>query len=158
MRNYTFLEFIKWYFNFTTDKFFVQPSECRRGNISKRERLPLIIIAYLVLVGSWGILFLPMSGKMWLFALVVIVPILFLYVNQFSLLYYLLLYGKYKTLNRSLNDKAIVYEFIFHKSEKSVRSTISKHYKVVYTTGNIFCLKYRLVDISRGKNCKNYFK
>lgn len=157
MNNYNFLEFLKWYFKLTTNMFFVEPSECRRGTISKKERLPLIIISYLVFIGSWGILFLPMSGKVWLFGLVVIIPILWLYVNKFSFLYYLLIYGKYKTLNRSLNDKAIVYEYIFLKSDKSVRSTISKYYKVVYTTGNIFCLKYRLVDRSSSKDSKNYF-
>lgn len=157
MKDYTFFEFVKWHFKLSTDMFFVESYESTRGTISKRERLPLIIIAYLVFVSSWSLLFLQINGIVWLFALIMIIPPLFLCVTRFSILNYIILYSKYKTLSHSINDKAIVSEFVFYKTEKSVWSTISKYHKIVYTTGNIFCLKYVLLDRSDNKSSKKFY-
>ena len=157
MKDYTFFEFVKWHFKLSTDMFFVEPDERKRGTIGKNERLPLIIIAYLVFVCSCSLLFLQINGIVWLFALIMIIPVTSSFVTRFSILYYILLYAKYKTLSRSINDKAIVSEFVLYKTEKSVWSTISKYHKIAYTTGNIFCLKYVLRDRSDKKSSKKFY-
>lgn len=104
-----------------------------------------MIFAYLLMVAS--VLFalsLP-SGFLISIALL-LVAIVLLAMCRFSLIYYYLSYVKYRNRNTSVNDMAIVEECLLLNPKNDIRNTISKYYRVIDVRGNIFILKYDLVE------------
>lgn len=139
-----FWAFLKWYFKYTTKKFFDHSNSNRPSYVGNRERLPAIIISYLVFIGSFVILFIPINGINYLSVFGIIISIGFLCLCRFSIIYYFILYKKYINKDKNLNDRIIVEEFIMYDLCKDVRRLISDYYRIVDVAGNIFCLKFKL--------------
>ena len=83
-----FLAFLKWYFKYTTKEFFDHSNSNRPSYVGKRERLPAIIISYLVFIGSFVILFIPINGINYLSIFGFIISIGYLCLCRFSIIYY----------------------------------------------------------------------
>ena len=152
MENKTFFNFMKWYFKFISDKFYVIPVNTSLHYITKKERLGLVVAAYLIFVASWSVLLLQTTGKIWLFLSIMIIPFVLLRLTRFSFTYYFILYKKSKKINRSINDKAIIEECMLYKASKKIRNVINQYYKIIDVTGTIFSLKYYLFDRTKNNN------
>lgn len=152
MENKTFFNFIKWYFKFISDKFYEIPSNTSLPYITKKERLGLVIAAYLIFISSWFILFLEINGKYFLFSIPIIIFIVLLCLTRFSFTYYFILYKKSKKINRSINDKVIIEECMLYKVSKKIRNVINQYYKIIDVRGTIFSLKYYLFDRTKNNN------
>lgn len=152
MENKTFFNFVKWYFKFIGDKFYVIPVNTSLHYITKKERLGLVVAAYLLFIASLSVLFLQMTGKVWLFLFIMIIPIVLLCLTRFSFTYYLILYKKSKKINRSINDKVIIEECMLYKVSKKIRNVINQYYKIIDVKGTIFSLKYYLFDRTKNNN------
>lgn len=156
MNEQRFFKFVKWYFNFTSEKFYGRPSNATMFYISKKERLVAIFMAYLLFFVSWSILFLKINGIFFIFLADIIVFITLLCLTRFSISYYILLFYKIHKKNRSINDRAIVEECIFYNFSKQIRNAILKYYKIADVRGNIFYLKYFLTVKNGNRNIKKY--
>ena len=152
MENKTFFNFMKWYFKFISDKFYVIPVNTSLHYITKKERLGLVVAAYLIFVASWSVLLLQTTGKIWLFLSIMIIPFVLLRLTRFSFTYYFILYKKSKKINRSINDKVIIEECMLYKTSKKIRNVINQYYKIIDVTGTIFSLKYYLFDRTKNNN------
>lgn len=152
MENKTFFNFMKWYFKFISDKFYVIPVNTSLHYITKKERLGLVVAAYLIFVASWSVLLLQTTGKIWLFLSIMIIPFVLLRLTRFSFTYYFILYKKSKKINRSINDKVIIEECMLYKVSKKIRNVINQYYKIIDVTGTIFSLKYYLFDRTKNNN------
>lgn len=152
MENKTFFNFVKWYFKFTSDKFYEIPNSGRY--ITKKERLGLVIAAYLIFISSWFIFFLEINGKYFLISIPIIIFSILLCLTRFSFTYYFILYKKFKNINRSINDKVIIEECMLYKVSKKIRNVINQYYKIIDVRGTIFSLKYYLFDRTK-KNDSN---
>ncbi len=152
MENKTFFNFMKWYFKFISDKFYVIPVNTSLHYITKKERLGLVVAAYLIFVASWSVLLLQTTGKIWLFLSIMIIPFVLLRLTRFSFTYYFILYKKSKKINRSINDKVIIEECMLYKASKKIRNVINQYYKIIDVTGTIFSLKYYLFDRTKNNN------
>lgn len=152
MENKTFFNFMKWYFKFISDKFYVIPVNTSLHYITKKERLGLVVAAYLIFVASWSVLLLQTTGKIWLFLSIMIIPFVLLCLTRFSFTYYFILYKKSKKINRSINDKVIIEECMLYKASKKIRNVINQYYKIIDVTGTIFSLKYYLFDRTKNNN------
>lgn len=152
MENKTFFNFMKWYFKFISDKFYVIPVNTSLHYITKKERLVLVVAAYLIFVASWSILLLQITGKVWLFFSIMIIPFVLLCLTRFSFTYYFILYKKSKKINRSINDKVIIEECMLYKASKKIRNVIHQYYKIIDVRGTIFSLKYYLFDRTKNNN------
>lgn len=155
MENKTFFNFMKWYFKFISDKFYVIPVNTSLHYITKKERLGLVVAAYLIFVASWSVLLLQTTGKIWIFLSIMIIPFVLLCLTRFSFTYYFILYKKSKKINRSINDKAIIEECMLYKASKKIRNVINQYYKIIDVTGTIFSLKYYLFDRTKNNNCNS---
>jgi len=152
MENQSFSTFIKWHFNLINDKFYSKSSNATRFNISKNERLIAIVVAYIIFVASWSLLFVPIKGNYVFFIMANIIFVALLFMSRFSLLYYLFIFNKYSKINRSLNDRVIVDECILYKTSNRIRQAISVKYKIIEVKGNISCLKFILKNRSSHKH------
>lgn len=152
MENKNFFNFMKWYFKFISDKFYVIPVNTSLHYITKKERLGLVVAAYLIFVASWSVLLLQTTGKIWLFLSIMIIPFVLLCLTRFSFTYYFILYKKSKKINRSINDKVIIEECMLYKASKKIRNVINQYYKIIDVTGTIFSLKYYLFDRTKNNN------
>lgn len=152
MENKTFFNFIKWYFKFISDKFYETPSNTSLHYITKKERLGLVITAYLIFISSWFILFLEINAKYFLFSILIIIFIVLLCLTRFSFTYYFILYKKSKNINRSINDKVIIEECMLYKVSEKIRNVINQYYKIIDVRGTIFSLKYYLFDRTKKNN------
>ena len=156
MVNKTFFNFIVWYFKYTNDNLYKKPKSGRY--ITKKERLGLVISAYLLFFSSWLVLFLEIKGNYLLFCIPNIIYIVLLFLTRFSLIYYMILYLKSKKINRSLNDKVIIEECILYKCSEDFRNVINQYFKIVNVRGTIFTMKYYLFYKSKNVNSKSYKK
>lgn len=152
MENKNFFNFMKWYFKFISDKFYVIPVNTSLHYITKKERLGLVVAAYLIFVASWSVLLLQTTGKIWLFLSIMIIPFVLLCLTRFSFTYYFILYKKSKKINRSINDKVIIEECMLYTVSKKIRNVINQYYKIIDVTGTIFSLKYYLFDRTKNNN------
>jgi hypothetical protein len=120
--------------------------------VRKKERLPIVIFAYLLMSAS-ALLFLvsPLPGYLLSIALL-LTAIGFLSMCRFSLIYYCLLYSKYSARNASVNDKIIFDECVLMESNNDIRKLISKYYRVVDVRGNIYALKFDLADKTKKRS------
>lgn len=154
MQNQNYFSFVKWYFNLTTKNHF--PKKPARRSVSQKERLPMVIFAYLSFVSSPVIFFLPFKDSFLLSATIIFISLICLSLCKFSFLYYAILYKKSKTINRSLNDKIIIQECMLYKLSQDVRYMLMKYYKIWNTKGNIFYVKYYLISRKKEEKNKNF--
>ena len=148
-----FINFIKWYFKYTNDKFYYDSNVSSNFHIKRKERLPVVFISYLILIISLVLLFVLIHGFHWFSIFGIIISLGFLYLSRFSIIYYFILYKKYIIKDKSLNDRIIVEEFIMNDLCKDVRRIISDYYRIIDVKGNIFSLKYKLIK-RKDKNKK----
>lgn len=148
-----FLNFIKWYFKYTNDKFYYDSNVSSNFYIKRKERLPVVFISYLILIISLVLLFVPIHGFHWFSIFGIIISLGFLYLCRFSIIYYLTIYKKYIKKDKTLNNRTIVEEFIMYDLSKDVRRLISDYYRIIDVKGNIFSLKYKLIK-RKDKNKK----
>ncbi len=149
-----FLAFLKWYFKYTTKEFFDHSNSNRPSYVGNRERLPAIIISYLVFIGSFVILFIPINGIKYLSVFGIIISIGFLFLCRFSIIYYLFIFFKFVRKNNSFNKKIIFEECILYKFNSKFRRLISNYYKIVDSKGNALVLKIYLQERNKGKKNK----
>lgn len=116
--------------------------------------MPAIIISYLVFIGSFVILFIPINGINYLSVFGFIISIGFLFRCRFSIIYYLFIFFKFVRNNNSFNKKIIFEECILHKLNKKLRRSISNYYKIVDSKGNALVFKIYLQERNKGKNNK----
>ena len=154
MNKYNFFVFLKWYFKYTTKEFFNHSNSNRPSYVGNRERLPAIIISYLVFIGSFVIFFIPINGIYWLSIFGIIISIGFLFLCRFSIIYYLFIFFKFVRKNNSFNKKIIFEECILYKLNSKLRRLISNYYKIVDSKGNALVLKIYLQERNKGKNYK----
>ena len=69
-----------------------------------------------------------------------------LLMSKFSLIYYFILYKKYKDRNKNLNSKIIFDECALFVINKDISTILSKKYKLLDVKRNILFVKYILID------------
>ncbi len=147
----TFLGFLKWHFVYISNLQFPNDSfkECALNNVNtipqRWERLPFIIISYIILLGS--IVFFIFNTQFYKYIVLILgamSSIVFLLTFRFSFIYYIVLYKKYSNKDRSLNDKIIYESGILFDTSKDIRKIINKYFKLKYIGGNIFAVKFYL--------------
>ncbi len=143
MKNENFACFIKWYFNFTSEKFFIKP--VIGSYITKKERIFLIPTAYLLLISSGFIFFLDENYKYFLFCILIYFSFSSLHSAKFSLIFYFVLYLKSKKKYDSINDRILIEEGMIYKTYQKFRNVINQYYKIIRVKGTMFSLKYVLV-------------
>lgn len=139
--------FAKWYFDYLGKiRFDDAPAKIHTATkVRRKERLSIVIFAYLLMVASVLLALILPSGFLISIALLLLAIVL-LAMCRFSFLYYYLAYVKYRNRNASVNDRAIVEECILLNPKNDIRNTISKYYRLIDVRGNIFALKYDLVE------------
>lgn len=149
-----FLAFLKWYFKYTTKEFFDHSNSNCPSYVGNRERLPAIIISYLVFIASFVILFIPINGINYLSVFGIIISIGYLFLCRFSIIYYLFIFFKFVRKNNSFNKKIIFEECILYKINSKFRRLISNYYKIVDSKGNALVLKIYLQERNKGEKNK----
>lgn len=94
--NMTFIQFMKMHYEFTDKDFECGRGHRMRGSISKKERKVLLLIAYTLLLSSFGIIFISILG----FILAFITALIFIVICEFNIVrifYLFLLYRKSKS-------------------------------------------------------------
>lgn len=66
--------------------------------------------------------------------------------SRFSLIYYFILYKKYKDRNKNLNSKIIFDECALFVINKDISTILSKKYKLHDVKWNILFIKYILIN------------
>jgi hypothetical protein len=90
------------------------------------------------------------SGKACYFAFMfLVIALLYLWICEFSFLYYYILFAKYVRRNDSVNDKVIVEGIILREWPRDIEGIITKYYRIRWTDGNLFAVKYYLVERSK---------
>ena len=146
-----YLCFFKWYYEYFGNAVFDNslPKNSTAIKIRRKERLPVIVLAYLFLLASVVLfLLLPPPGVL-LSAGLLISAIVLLCMCRFGLFYYYLVYRRYRNRDHSVNDCAITEECILLNSKNVIRKTIEKHYRIIDIRGNIFAMQYHLVERSK---------
>lgn len=149
-----FWAFLKWYFKYTTKEFFDNSNSNTPSYVGNKERLPFIIISYLIFITSFVILFIHIKGIYWFSIFGFIISIGFLFLCRFSTIYYLFIFFKIVRNNNLFNKKIIFEECILHKLNKKLRRSISNYYKIVDSKGNALVFKIYLQERNKGKNNK----
>ena len=145
--------FVKWYYEYLGNAVFdnSRPKNSTAIKIGRKERLPVIVLAYLLLLASVVLfLLLPPPGVL-LSAGLLLAAIVLLCMCRFGLFYYYLMYRRYRNRDHTVNDCAITEECILLNSKNVIRKTIEKHYRIIDIRGNIFAMKYHLVEKSKKK-------
>ena len=143
--------FVQWYYEYLGNAVFdnALPKNSTAIKIGRKERLPVIVLAYLLLLASVVLfLLLPPPGVL-LSAGLLFAAIVLLCMCRFGLFYYYLMYRRYRNRDHTVNDCAITEECILLNSKNVFRKTIEKHYRIIDIRGNIFAMKYHLVDKSK---------
>lgn len=143
--------FVQWYYEYLGNAVFdnALPKNSTAIKIGRKERLPVIVLAYLLLLASVVLfLLLPPPGVL-LSAGLLFAAIVLLCMCRFGLFYYYLMYRRYRNRDHTVNDCAITEECILLNSKNVIRKTIEKHYRIIDIRGNIFAMKYHLVDKSK---------
>ena len=146
-----YLCFVKWYYAYLGNAVFdnALPKNSTAIKIGRKERLPVIVLAYLLLLASVVIfLLLPPPGVL-LSAGLLFAAIVLLCMCRFGLLHYYLVYGRYRNRDHTVNDCAITEECILFNSKNVIRKTIEKHYRIIDIRGNIFAMQYHLAEKSK---------
>lgn len=149
-----FLCFVKWYFDYIGNKCFDNspPKIQTVAKVRRKERLPIVICAYLLMIAS-ALLIVTLPSHRYLLSFgMMIAAIGLLFLCRFSLIYYLFLYVRYHNKNTSINDDLIVYECILLDTTNEIRKMISKYFRIVEVKGNIFSLKFTLADKSKKRS------
>ena len=151
------MSFLKWFFVFVGDQCFDNiPS---RFTIRKKDRLPVVIVAYFIMILSLIFLFIGKNGLNYYCALVLIISsALFLYGCRFSFLYYFIAYIRFYNKDSSINDKIIFEHCVIYSYPTDVTKTISKYFKIVEMKGSIFTLKFYLGARSKRRRKETNFK
>lgn len=79
MSKNNFWAFLKWYFKYTTKEFFDNSNSNTPSYVGNKERLPFIIISYLIFITSFVILFIHINGIYWFSIFGFIISIGFLF-------------------------------------------------------------------------------
>lgn len=142
-----FFRFVMWYFDYIGQKCFDNSAPMIQTVIKVRqnERLPFVVIAYLLMMVSLLLAILH-PARFLLSIAIMIVAIGLLSLCRFSLIYYFFLYVRYCNENTSINDRLIVYECILLDPTNEIRKMIASHFRIVDVRGNIFALKFLLSD------------
>lgn len=144
MRMNDFWSFVKWYFDYIGEKCFDDSPPVIHTviKVTKKERLSIIIIAYLLMLIS--LLLLLTSPSYLLSIAMMIATISLLYSCQFSVIYYFLIYVRYKNRDISINDRIIVDECILFDPTSDIRKIISRYFRIVDVRGSIWTLTFLL--------------
>lgn len=149
-----YLEFVKWYFVYRGNACFDNKTSRYSGryHIRRKDRLPIVIFAYTLLIVLFplALFVLPQYislGKACYVAFAALFGgLLYTCICEFSFLYYFVLYAKYVRRNDSVNDKVIVDGIILREWPKDLEKVITKYYRIKWTDGNIFAVKYYLME------------
>lgn len=142
-----YLHFVEWYFDYIGKLRFDNSSPMIQTvrNVRRNERLPVIIIAYMIIMAS--ILLAILRSESFLLSIaMVIVAMGMLTLCRFSFIYYFFLYVRYYNRNTSINDGIITYECILLDPTNEIRKMIARYFRIVDEKGNIFALKFLLSD------------
>ena len=137
-------DFLRWYFNYIGNERFDNVS--RRNTIKRKERLYVIIVAYIVMICSL-VCFLLIHSYYVLF--LTLISIMYLHACQFSFLGYLFAYMKFKNKDKSINDDVIFTYGILDGGNSKLLSMIDKYFNFYVTGGNAFAVKISLM--AKGK-------
>jgi len=143
----SYLHFVAWYFDYIGKLRFdnFSPMIQTVPNVRRNERLPVIIIAYMVIMVSILFAILHSSGFLLSIAMI-LVAIGILSLCRFSFFYYFFLYVRYYNRNTSINDGIITNECILLDPTNEIRKMIANHFRIVDEKGNAFALKLLLSD------------
>lgn len=144
-----FLRFVSFYYSKSSRENFIEKSY--DGTPTRRERLPLIIFAYLQLIASIVLIFIPLIEKYILF-FVFIFSLYILYFTKFSIVYYIYLYIIYKRKNKSINDIIITSVFFDGNKNIGLKNIISQFYKIKMHDSKSYKLVYYLKKRDKENN------
>ena len=138
-----FFKFAKYYYSLVGDLFYDNdPGGFRK--IRRKDRLLVIIWAYLILVGSIISLFVDTSGFPILQIVAIIASVVMQYFAGFSLIYYFIAYIKFNNKDNSINDRCICDYGITYTCSIGVGEIIKKYFYLRTTDGNIFQVRFHL--------------
>lgn len=142
-----FFRFVMWYFDYIGQKRFDNSAPMIQTviHVRRNERLPFIIIAYMIILASI-LLAILRSASFLLSIAMMIVAMGMLSLCRFSFIYYFLLYVRYHNRNTSINDGIITYECILLDPTNEIRKMIARYFRIVDERGNVFALKLLLSD------------
>ena len=142
-----YLHFVEWYFDYIGKLRFDNSSPMIQTvlKVRRNERLPVIIIAYMIIMASI-LLAILRSASFLLSIAMMIVSMGVLALCRFSFIYYFFLYVRYYKRNISINDGIITYECILLDPTNEIRKMIASHFRIVDERGNAFALKLLLTD------------
>ena len=148
IKNY--ISFLKWYFNYIGNERFDNAS--RRSTVKRKERLPLVILSYIVMICSLLCFFIIHNYYVLFLTLI---SFMLLHGCRFSFLGYFIAYIKFKNKDKSINDNAIFTYGVLDGGESELLSTVKKHFNFFVVGGNIFSVKILLTDKGK-KQRKEY--
>ena len=143
----SYLHFVEWYFDYIGKLRFDNSSPMIQTvlKVRRNERLPVIIIAYMIIMASI-LLAILRSASFLLSIAMMVVAMGILALCRFSFIYYFFLYVRYYNRNTSINDGIITYECILLDPTNEIRKMIASHFRIVDERGNVFALKLLLSD------------
>ena len=156
-----YFKFVRWYFNYIGDIYFDNdpPHSITSRKLMRKERLPYAVFSYVLLLLSLvSFLFFSFSELYYGYFLsiaIMIGAISGLIIVRFSFIYYLILYVKLSSKDRSVNDKVIAEHCILLNYPTDITKMISKYCHIYGARGNAFSLKLDLGAKSR-KNRKKF--
>ena len=138
-----YFSFIKWYFNYVSNECFDNVKA--RYAIRRKERLPAVILAYIMMILSLLCFFIaPKELGIYIALVLMICSALFLLECRFSFIYYFISYIRFNNKDNSINDKALFEHCIKIDYPTDITKMISKYFKIYETKGNVFTLKFYL--------------
>ena len=150
-----FCGFIKFYFNYTSNKLYDNDAPIINHRYIKRsERLFTVLLSYILLTLSClSLLFniFTSNGYYWVSMMGIAISVVLLIVCRFSFIYYLLIYLRVLASNNSINSQIIADECIYLRLHKDVRKIILTRYKIIDVRGGVFSVRYYLIDRSKAK-------
>ena len=143
-----YFRFVKWYFNHIGNTMF---DNVRRWRVTRRrERLPEVIMAYIMMILSLIFIFTsPFKKAISYGHLLMITSIMFLYDSKFSFINYFIAYIKYKNKDKSINDSVIFQYGVLDGGESELFSMISKHFTPYVKIASPFSVKITLLAKGR---------
>ncbi len=155
-----YLQFVKWYFVHRGKVCFAAapwrpPGKKKmlhlcepRGVILRKDRLPLVVFAYLCVIAFFPLaLFVLPPWQACFGAVAVLIFVLTILCEcHFSFLYYLVLYARYIHREESVNDRAVAEFVILRKLPRDINTMIQKYYSIRYVKNKRFTVNYYLVE------------
>ena len=158
MKENDFWGFLKYYFDYTSNKLYDNNKyNIIYRDVKRNERLFAVLVSYILLILSFSSLFfskITSNGYYWFSIIGIAIAVVILLLCRFSFIYYLLIYMRFLSSNNSINNQIIVDECIYLQPNRDVRKIILNRYKIIDVKGSIFSVKYHIIN--KAKNNKDF--